>query len=82
MWEWLSQPAVQAILAVAVLLVTMAVGYQVLMRLRPTTIKDDTSVDHLAQNFEEMQLGGDINADELRKIKAVLGKTQDSRPGD
>lgn len=82
MWELLSQPTVQAILAVAVLLVVVAVGYQVVVHLRPTTIKADTSVDHLAQNFEEMQLGGDIDADELRKIKAVLGKTQDSRPGD
>ena len=81
MWDLLSQPVVQAVLAVAFLLVALMVGYQVLVGLRPSTCKADTSVEELAHNFEEMRHDGEIDDQELRKIKAVLGKTQETRPG-
>ncbi|MCR9291327.1 MAG: hypothetical protein NXI32_01325 [bacterium] len=77
-WDWLSYPAVRAVLAVLVVLVVVFGGIQLLIRLRAATIKPDTNHDDLAKNFEEMRLEGDIDEAELRKIKAVLGKSQDS----
>ena len=82
MWELLTIPTVQAAAAVLVMSAAVFVGWQVALALRPATSKADTSVDDLAQNFEEMQLGGDISCEELRTIRAVLGKTQDRRLGD
>ena len=80
-WDWLSQPTVQAAFAVAALLVAVYVGIQVLSRLRASTCKADTSEEDLAQNFQEMRLGGDIDEAELRKIMSVLGKSQETRSG-
>ena len=74
MWDLLSHPVAQAVLAVAILLAAVYFGFKVLGRLRPSIHKADTSVDDLAQNFEEMQLEGDISEAELRRIKAVLGE--------
>ena len=78
--ELLSQPIVQALLAVALLMVCVYVGIQVISRLRAATFKTDTNAEDLATNFEEMCLEGDIDEAELRKIKAVLGKTQVTEP--
>ena len=69
----------QAGIAFIVLLVVVYAAFQVIFRLRPSTSISDTSGDNLVQNFEEMQLEGDIDEEELRKIKSVLGKTQDKR---
>ena len=66
----------QAILALAVLLIAVYVGFLVVMRLRPSTSKADTNVGDLAANFEEMCLEGDIDEAELRQIKTALGKKQ------
>ncbi len=82
MWDWLSNPTVRAVLAVAVLMVVIYGGIQVLSRLRGLTSKPDTNTDDLAKNFEEMRLEGDIDEAELRKIKAVLGKSQGPRAGE
>ena len=79
MWDWLSYPSVRAVLAVAVVLVAVFGSIQLLSRLRAATIKPDTNHDDLAKNFEEMRLEGDIDEAELRKIKAVLGKSQESQ---
>ncbi len=81
MWDLLSQPNVQAALAVAIVLALSYTGFLVITRLRPSTSKADTNAADLTHNFEEMRLEGDIDDAELRKIKAVLGKTQDTRPG-
>ena len=81
MWDLLSQPVVQAVLAVTFLFVALMIGYQVLVCLRPSTCKADTSVEELTNNFEEMRHDGEIDDQELRKIRAVLGKTQETRPG-
>jgi hypothetical protein len=81
MLEFLSQPAFRAALGIAVLLAGVYAGYQVVIWLRPTTSKPDTSVDALARNLEEMRLGGDIDEAEHRKIKAVLGKHHGLRTG-
>lgn len=83
MLEILQQPTVQAVLSVAIVLALIYAAIVVIGRLRPSTIKADTSVEDLAANFEEMRLEGDIDEAELRKIKAVLGKTSsDSKAGD
>lgn len=80
MLELFNHPTVQAILAVAVLLIVVYLGIFVLTRLRPSTIKADMSVEDLSANFEEMRLEGDIDEAELRKIKSVLGKSQLNPP--
>lgn len=82
MWVWLSHPTVQAVLAVAILIAVVYAGIQAVMALRPTTSKADSSVDDLSRNFEEMRFEGDISDEELRSIKAVLGKTQSTRPNE
>lgn len=78
LWD---QPATRALVAVAVLMIAVYVGYQVVMALRHSTHTSDMNADSLTENFEEMMLEGDIDPAELRKIKAVLGKNQES-PGD
>ena len=70
--------AMQAGLAVAVVLVTGYIGYYVLKYLRGATIKDDTNAGDLALNFEEMRREGDISEAEFRTIQSVIGKTQSS----
>lgn len=79
MWEVLSPHAVQAILAILGLMVVVFVGFQVLTALRPSTSKADTSPPSLGQDFEEMYLEGDVDAEELRRIKTVLGKQETTR---
>jgi len=79
MWDLLSQTKVQAALGTVSLLLVLFVAYRVIEALRPATSKDDTIDRDLGQDFEEMRLGGDINAEELRSIKAVLEKTHDKR---
>ena len=79
MWDLLSQPKVQAVLSAAGVLIAIFVAYRVIEALRPSTSKDDTSGPDLARDFEEMRLGGDINEEELRSIRAVLEKTHDKR---
>lgn len=75
---WLDSPVVQAMLGVAILLTVAYIGLQAVLALRPSTSKVDTYDENLAQNFEEMQLEGEISDEELRTIKSVLGKTRDS----
>jgi uncharacterized membrane protein len=79
MWDLLSQTKVQAALAAVSLLLVLFVAYRVIEALRPSTSKDDTIDRDLSLDFEEMRLGGDINEEELRSIKAVLEKTHDKR---
>lgn len=79
MWDLLSQTKVQAALGTVSLLLVLFVAYRVIEALRPATSKDDTIDRDLGQDFEEMRLGGDINAEELRSIRAVLEKTHDKR---
>ena len=72
MWSLLNHPSTQSVLGVGLVLVTAYLGVQVLRSLRPSISKADTSQTDLAGGFEEMQREGDINAQELRNIKAVL----------
>ncbi|MEZ6135035.1 MAG: hypothetical protein R3C53_09020 [Pirellulaceae bacterium] len=82
MWELLTSPVASAVLSVAGLLVVLFVAYRVIEALRPSTSKDDMSDHDLVSDFEEMRLGGDINEEELRSIRAVLAKTQEHRHTD
>lgn len=81
MVDILTQPAVQAALAVVVITVVGYVGFRVATALRHATGNSATSVEELRQNFEEMQREGNIDEAELRRIASVLGKTQESPPG-
>ena len=79
MSDFLGQPSVQALLSVAGLLVMVYGAYRVIEALRPSTSKADISDRDLASDFEEMRLEGDIDEEELRSIRAVIGKTQGKR---
>ena len=81
MWDLLNQPYAQRILAVSFLLVLLAVLYYVVVTLRPSTSKYDMSRQALSDDFEELQSKGDIDEEELRKIKSVLSSKSDTPPG-
>jgi hypothetical protein len=74
MWDLLAHPTVRSVLVVVVVLVVAYIGFQVLFALRPKTSIADINPTELMTDFEEMQSGGDINEEELRNIKAVLGR--------
>jgi len=82
MWTILMHPGVRAGLALVVLGAIVYVGFFAIKRLRTTILTSGTNGDDLAHKFEELRLEGAIDESELRKIKAVLGKTQGTRPGD
>ena len=79
MEDLIHSSAFQALLSVVSLLVVIFVAYRVIEAIRPSTSKDPMSDQDLASDFEEMQRGGDINTEELRSIRAVLGKTARDR---
>jgi len=72
MWALLNHPSTQAAFGIGMVFVIAYFGIRVTKSLRPSTIKADTSQSELARGFEEMRREGDINAQELRNIKAVL----------
>jgi hypothetical protein len=76
MWDWISLPAVQVVAGTVIMLAVIYGGFKAIVALRPSTCIGHTNVEQLAQNFEEMRLGGDISDEELRNIRSVLGKTQ------
>lgn len=76
MWDLLNHPTVQACLSVVLILAIACAGYWVAKAVRPAIGIADTNDDGIAQNFAEMQREGDISEAELRRIKAVLGKSQ------
>lgn len=67
-----SHPVMQAVIGIGLVFVSAYLGVLVIKSLRPSTPKADTSQTDLAGGFEEMRREGDINAQELRNIKAVL----------
>jgi hypothetical protein len=74
MWDLLGHTYVRVVLVSAAVLVVAYAGLRVVLALRPKTSIDDTSPTDLMSDFEEMRSGGDINEEELRNIKAVLGR--------
>ena len=74
MWDLLGHPTVRAVLLIGFVLVVAYIGFQVVFALRPNSSIADTSPTELGSEFEEMRSGGDINEEELRNIKAVLGR--------
>ncbi|MFN7732692.1 MAG: hypothetical protein ACK5OB_12365 [Pirellula sp.] len=69
----LSDPVVQSVLGVVILLVISAVALFALSRLRDSNTDNQRPDELLAKNFEEMRSEGDIDEQEFRKIKALLG---------
>jgi hypothetical protein len=82
MWDWISLPAVQVVAGTVIMLAVIYGGFKAIVALRPSTCIGHTNVEQLAQNFEEMRLGGDISDEELRNIRSVLGKTQERSVAD
>lgn len=78
MWGWLESPVTQAILGLAVLSVVILGAYQLILRIRPSTDTSDMNASDLDENFEEMLVEGDIDEAELRRIRSVLGKSQET----
>jgi uncharacterized membrane protein len=68
----LSDPVVQSVLGVVILLVISAVALFALSRLRDSNTDNQRPEELLAKNFEEMRSEGDIDEQEFRKIKALL----------
>lgn len=56
-----------------VLAVLLAVGWYVVGRFRGSTDDDRPSASELLTNFQDLHYKGDINAEEYRTIKTVLG---------
>lgn len=79
MWDLLNHSALQGVLGLVVLFAAIYIGCRIIMALRPATGKNDTNVYPLAENLEEMLREGDIDEAELRRIRAVLGTSQDTR---
>ena len=73
---------VEAVIVVAIVLAVAYVGFRYLSYLRPKTSKDDTSPTDLLSDLEELRSGGDISEEELRSIKAVLGRNQRNQQSD
>lgn len=69
---FLSDPIVQAVLGVVLLLVICAIAVFALSKLRDSNTDNQQTEELLRKNFEEMRTEGDINELEFRKIKALL----------
>lgn len=73
MREFLTSTPAQAVIWTTVLLVLLMVAYYVVTRLRSRSGEDSLSANEMLTNFRELHYGGEINADEFRTIKTVLG---------
>ncbi|MFK8111077.1 MAG: hypothetical protein AB8B91_02685 [Rubripirellula sp.] len=71
-------PAVQAGLAVAILVVVIAVAFWLLERLRDYTTQDRLDTTDALANLEEMLRKGDISEAEFRTIQASARRSGDS----
>jgi uncharacterized membrane protein len=69
---FLSDPIVQAVLGVVLLLVSCAIAFFALSKLRDSNTDNQQTEELLRKNFEEMRIEGDIDELEFRKIKALL----------
>jgi uncharacterized membrane protein len=69
----ISMLAVQAVAAVAVLCVLIAVGFWVMARFRDCAAGDQESPSEVLRNFQEMRRQGDISEAEFRTIQSVAG---------
>ncbi len=70
--EFFSDTVVQAVLGVLALLVVCSIAFFALSRFRDSTAEDSPLSQLLEKNFEEMRTEGDIDAQEFRKIRALL----------
>jgi|LakMenEpi03Aug12_release.lakeMendotaPanAssembly.Ray.scaffolds.fasta_scaffold64327_4 hypothetical protein len=67
-----SDPVVQSVLGVLVLLIVSAIAVYYLAKLRDSNTETQQLDELLRKNFEEMRSEGDIDEQEFRKIKALL----------
>jgi uncharacterized membrane protein len=77
MWDFLSQTTTQAVLSVVAAGIVIAMGWQLVLKLRDSS-KDDLSEDlNTLTNFKEMRLEGDISDAEFRSIKQAIRHDDD-----
>ena len=69
---WGSWP-VQMIIWITVLLILLVVSYYIVERFRGSTGNDRISANQMLSNFRDLNSEGDIDDEEFRKIKSVLG---------
>jgi hypothetical protein len=74
LWQYLSDPTVQSVLGILILLAVCSVAFHLLSRLRDSTKQDVPMDELLRKNFEEMRSGGDINEAEFRNIASLLAE--------
>ena len=67
-----SDPVVQSVLGVLVLLIVSAIAVYYLAKLRDSNTETQQLDELIRKNFEEMRSEGDIDEQEFRKIKALL----------
>lgn len=67
-----SDPVVQSVFGVLVLLIVSAIAVYYLAKLRDSNTKTQQLDELIRKNFEEMRSEGDIDEQEFRKIKALL----------
>lgn len=78
MSDILSSSVVQAVLGILVLMVLVAIGYQVVLKLRDSASNSSAEPDSLLSNFAEMRFGGGISDAEFRTIRSVLERKSQS----
>ena len=73
-WHLLSNPTVQSVLSVLILLTVCSIAIYVVSKLRDSNTQDVPMDELLRKNFEEMRSGGDINEAEFRNIASLLAE--------
>lgn len=71
------QPVVQAVLAIAVLIVLVSAAFWLLARFRDYAACDRQEAQEVLANLREMHLRGDITAEEFRTIQASTQRLPD-----
>jgi hypothetical protein len=77
---YLSDPVVQSVLGVVLLLMVSSIAMFALSKLRDSNTDNQPAEELLRKNFEEMRSEGDIDDQEFRKIKALLADGKYSPP--
>ncbi|MBX3423762.1 MAG: hypothetical protein KF752_19575 [Pirellulaceae bacterium] len=78
MRDFLNALSVRAALGFGLVFVLAYFGIRLIVLVRRSITTGDTSQTDLAAEFQEMRGTGDISAEELRNIQAVLGRKRDS----
>lgn len=75
-----ANPTVQAVGAVLVLCVLIAVGFYLVASFRDYAAQDQETDDDVLTNLQEMHRRGDISDQEFRRIKTITERTSSTSP--